>query len=934
MVKKLLSLAMALTAFFTLSAQTPLPENPNVKHGTLPNGLNYYILHNDLPKERANFYIAQKVGSTLETPQQLGLAHFLEHMAFNGTKNFPGKSMLNYLQDKGIRFGADINAYTAFDETVYNINNVPTTDVALMDSVLLALHDWSCALTLDTEEINAERGVIQEEWRMRNDAQNRMMTAMLPAIYSEYQYRQMPIGTMDVVMNFDPQVLRDYYHKWYRPDQQGIIIVGDFDSAEMEQKVKEMFSKIPMPENAAERTYPTVSDNKEPIYFEFEDPEMQYSMARLAFKSDVIPFEQRNTVEAFMQENILKELITMMLDNRLDEYSKKAECKYANAGVYFGDFMVSKTKDAFYVVAIAKDDIRSAFDDALSIVTRACKTGFTEGELQRAKDDLTAQFLKQYNERNTTKNDALAKGLIRYFIDNKPAPGADMEKQMADMILPQLNVQLMNQMASAMLTPENQVLMIAAPTKTPTGLPGKEVMLQDVNDILGREYEAYVDEVITDPLIANYLPAGKVVSTKENTAFGTTEYTLSNGMQVIVKPTDFSSDEILLNCFRNGGKEMFAGSQAANLTLISDAVENSRLGAFAPTTLSKYLAGKNVSLGFDMGNKTENFQGRCGVKDFETLLDLLYAQFTAVNPDKESYEGFVSRLRPQLEMQQKNPMFELGMRQAKAVYGNNPMTIPPTVSTLDQANYEEMLKIYNGCVSNAADYTLILVGNVDKNTLVPMLEKYVASLPGGQKSKAGKPVTPIVMAKGMVQEEFDQPMQAPSTIIMTMYNGYNLPFNVNNDVRMELVGEILSNIYTETLREEEGGSYSPYAYGSISPVTKAWSLTGVVQTNADQQARMIERGNQEVLKLLQNGAKPEQFNKVKEAALKQYEINVRTNRYWLNNLQLNARGWDMITGNRDAIEKLTLKEFNAFMKKLWDKKNRIQIIMTGVPEKK
>lgn len=362
MVRKVLSIAMFLIGVLCMSAQmpqlTPLPVNPKVKHGVLPNGMSYYIMHNEMPKERANFYIAQKVGSTLEEESQLGLAHFLEHMAFNGTTNYPGKNLLNYLQGKGIRFGADINAYTAFDETVYNINNVPTTDKPLVDSVLLALHDWSGEILLEEAEIDAERGVIQEEWRQRNNAQFRMLMSILPEIYKEYQYQQSPIGKMEVVMNFKPEVLRAYYKKWYRPDQQGIVIVGDIDADEMEKKVIDLFSKIPMPENAAERKYPTVSDNDEPIYVSFTDPELPQPRTTITFKSEKIPFEMRNTVEMYMQSSLLQSLISSLINNRLEEFSHEPSCTYAGAGVYFDDFYVSKTKDSFNIVVIPRKALR------------------------------------------------------------------------------------------------------------------------------------------------------------------------------------------------------------------------------------------------------------------------------------------------------------------------------------------------------------------------------------------------------------------------------------------------------------------------------------------------------------------------------------------------------------------------------------------------
>lgn len=934
MVKKILSMALiAMAGLFSLSAQqlTPMPENPKVKSGKLPNGMSYYILHNEEPKQRANFYIAQKVGSTLELPEQLGLAHFLEHMAFNGTKNYPGKAILNYLQSKGIRFGADINAYTSFDETVYNINNIPTTDQALMDSVLLVLHDWSCDLSLETEEINSERGVIQEEWRMRNDANTRMYTAMLPAIYDEYQYRQMPIGTMDVVMNFDPEVLRDYYHKWYRPDQQGIIVVGDFDAAEMEKKVIAMFSPIPMPENAPERTYPTVSDNKEPIYFEFSDPEMTNTIVRFVFKSEKMPFEQRNTVEGYIFNDVMPIVISTLFNNRLDEYSKDANCKYSYAGVRFDDFFVSKTKDAFYVTVLAKNDPKEAFEDAMKVVTRAAKTGFTESEVSRAKDELLALYEKAYNERDKTNSDNLAKELIRHFIDNQPAPGIEMEKQLIDQFSPMLAAPMINEMCKDLLTPENEVMVVTTPASTP--LPGKDVMLATAQNVMGAEYEAYVDEVITDPLIPKYLKAGKVKSQTENKEFGYTEMTLSNGAKVVVKPTDYASDEILLTAFRQGGKQMYPASEAANTLLLSSAYDYSRLGSFDQKTLTKYLAGKNVSLSFEQGLYISTLNGKSTVKDLETLMDLVYATFTAVGNDQANYDNELSRIRPMLAQQEKNPMFHFGEQRNKSMY-NNPAMEQPTLATLDAASYPKMLSMFQNLMSNAADFTFVFTGNIDAATLKPMLEKYIASLPSKKKPSKVTIENPINLQRGQINNDFKQSMQVPSTIIFDLYSGTNLPYTVANDVRVDAIGEILSMIFTETLREEEGGSYSPYAYSYFNPVNNMWQLIYVVQTNADVQQKMIDRAYAETVKLLKEGANAEKFNRVKEAALNQYDNKVRTNAYWDGSLVSLLRGYNTITGYREAIQNMTLEDFNAFMKTLWDGKDRIQVVMSGVPEAK
>lgn len=609
MAKKLLSLALTLICVLLANAQQPLPLNPEVRHSVLPNGLTYYILHNEQPKKRANFYIAQKVGSALETPEQYGLAHFLEHMAFNGTKHYPGDSMLRYLESKGIRFGADVNAYTDYEETVYNIDNVPTDNTVLMDSVLIALRDWSCDLLLEDAEIDAERKVIQEEWRMRNDPSFRFRSAMAPKIFSESQYQQTPIGTMDVVMNFPYKALRDYYHKWYRPDQQGIIVVGDFNADDMEKKVVEMFSDIPMPENAAPREYVRVSDNEQPLFFAFEDPELK--SARVDFqikfdkfdKFDKIPLEYQNTDVAFIN-SMMQDIIADMINTRLYEHTLDADCKYANAGVYFADMYPSKTKGIFNVAAITKDDELGGFEDAFQIVVRACRTGFTQSELDRAIDNLKSRYDKRFNERNNTNTSVLAKELINAFKDNVPAMGIEVERDFFNNFVTQIPLAAYNQTLSKIITPNNQVILIQQQKKEGKTLPSEQETLAIVNDVLKRQYEAYVDETITEPLIAQLPAKGKIVKIEKG-RFGTTEILLSNGVKVIVMPTDYKDDEILFQAFRKGGKAAYSLEDAANILMLGDAISLSNVGPFDNKTIARYLTGKNVKLDYGVGNFTD-----------------------------------------------------------------------------------------------------------------------------------------------------------------------------------------------------------------------------------------------------------------------------------------------------------------------------------------
>lgn len=910
----------------------PMPEMPGLKSGKLPNGLSYYILHNEEPKERANFYIAQKVGSTLETPTQLGLAHFLEHMAFNGTSHYPGKAMLNYLESKGIRFGNDINAYTYYDETVYNINNVNTKDMALMDSVLLAIYDWSGSILLEDAEIDAERGVIEEEWRFRNDANFRMLEAVLPVIYNEYQYQQSVIGKMDIIRNFPYSEIKEYYKKWYRPDQQGIVIVGDFDAAEMEKKVIELFSTIPMPENAAPRTYPSVSDNTKPIFAYFDDPETRFPRVDLAFKYDKIPYEARNTVMAFMQENIVEDLITEMINNRLDEYAQKPECKYLQAGAYFGDFWVSKTKGAFNVVAIGKDNAEEAINDALAIVARACKTGFTVTELERASSELLSQYEKKYNERGKTDSDIFGKILYRHFIDNKPAAGPEIDYQLIQQALPMINVQQLNEMASQLLTPENQVIVVSRPRKEGMSVITEEQFVGNIENILNAQYEAYQDEVITDPLIANLRDAGKVVSQKDGD-FGTTELILSNGVKVVVKPTDFKADEITLQAFAPGGKQSYSASEANLVLFAGDAVEASKLGNFTRTTLKKFLAGKQVGVRYDINNATNQVSGQSTVKDLETMLQMVYATFTELSADNDQFAIDMAQIKNLLASLETNPNFIFQKHESAVLHNNNPMFKVASIQDVENVDYAKELEFVKNTLSNAADFTFLFVGNVDIEALKPLLEKYVASLPGNPSNltKVEK-LTDIAIADGKIDDTWKQPMQAPAVIVKNVFTGSQLPYNIENATKVELIGSLLRAKYLETLREEEGGTYTPSAYSYMSPLTNEWVIIYKFQTNNEKAPKLIDRAYDEMIKMFNTGVTAEAFNKVKEAALSQFDNNIATNAYWSEYLSLYLRGYDDITNGRKAIETITLDDINNFMKTLYNGNNRIQITMEGVQE--
>lgn len=932
MLKRIFALATAVITLFGASAVTPLPLDPQVRTGKLPNGLTYFVKHNAVPKDRANFYIAQRVGSSLEAPDQLGLAHFLEHMAFNGTGHFPGKTMLNYLQSKGIRFGADINAMTGFDETIYYVSNVHTNDAPLVDSVLLVLRDWSCDISLLDDEIEAERGVIQEEWRGSQDVSRRMLAGFLPLAYKEYQYQQLPIGKMEIVMNFKPETLRAYYKKWYRPDLQGIIVVGDFDAEEMEKKIIAAFSDIPAQENPAPRIYPTISDNDKPIYFAFQDPEQQIAMAQIMFKSEKTPAEQRNSVESFVGDDVLPQLISSIINTRLAEYAQKPECAYAQAAVSFSDYFVAKTKGSFNVTVVAKDDIQKAVAEAMAIVARACKAGITQSELERAGQNMLSFSEKQFNERDKRQSAAVANELVEHFTNNEPVPGIEVENTLLKQIIPNIPAQAVSMAMREILTPTNEVILVAQPEKEGSKLPEESVMVDIIAGAMNAEYEAYVDETITEPLLVQEPTPGKITSVKENTTIEGSEMTLSNGVRVLVKATDFAADEVRVVAVRKGGINLFKPEQAANVQMLGDALSVSRIGNFDRPTLRKYLAGKyaSASLAIDGGSTTVS--GSSTVKDMPTLFELIYANFTALSADEQAWSAEKQKLVAALQQQDKDPMSVFRREFTKTLTNSNPLLMPATTADVEAASYPEMLKMAHELTSNAANYTFIVLGNVDAEALRPLLEKYVASLPSASKSTVPADLKNFKMATGKVNNTFKQSMQTPYTLVYEVRDG-EVAYSIQRDEMTAMAGSVLSNRFTETLREEEGGSYSPQAIATLDPFTSQWMMLGVYQTNAEVAPRLRQRSEEVTSSLLANGAREDEFIKVKEAAVKQIENHLRQNGSWMGWIVKYALGYDTFTNRLDLTKAIDLNMFNAYLKELSKSTNRLDVIMEGVQSK-
>ncbi len=938
----LLAVAFVLCASFQQAVAQqmqfpPLPVDKNVRIGQLDNGLTYYIRHNKLPENRAEFYIAQKVGSILEEPQQRGLAHFLEHMAFNGTKNFPGDDkglgVIPWCETVGIKFGTNLNAYTSIDETVYNISNAPIDRTGVLDSCLLILHDWSNYILLKDDEIDKERGVIREEWRSRNSGMLRVYTDLLPTIYQGDKYADcMPIGSIDVINNFPYKDIRDYYHKWYRPDLQGIVIVGDIDVDTVEAKLKAVFADVQKPVNPAERTYYPVTDNKEPIVAIGTDKEVDDPSIEIYFKQDATPDSEKNNV-GYLASQYMTSMISSMLNARLSELVQSANPPFTRASSYYSDFFVAKTKEAFALSASSKaDGIETALKTLLQETERARRFGFTESEYARARANYLQSLESAYNEREKTKHGSYVREYVQNFLNGEPIPGIEAEYAMMNQLAPNIPLQAMNMVMQQLVPDSNQVVIIAGPAKEGLKYPTKEEVINLLKGMKDLDLQAYVDKVSDEPLMKEAPKGGKIISEKEGDIYGSTKLVLSNGVTVYVKKTDFKADEIRMKGTSLGGKSIFPDKDALNFAVMDNVIAVGGLGNFSQVDLTKVLAGKKVSVNAGLGATTENVFGTCSPKDFETMMQLTYLTFTAPRKDAEAFESFKNRMKAQLESAQANPLSSINDSLQKAMYNNHPRVVMMKPEMVDQIDYDRILEMYNDRFKDASDFTFYFVGNIDLETAKPLIAEYLGALPAINRKETFKD-TKMSIRKGVYKNEYAKEQQTPTATIVFLYSG-KAPYTLKNDILLSFATQVLDMVYTEEVREKEGGTYGVNCFGDLQKYPKEQLLLQIVfQTDPAKKDKLAGIVVDELKKLAAEGPSDVHLQKVKEYMLKKYADNQKENGYWMNNLNdYFYYGMDMTEGYTDIVNSITAKDIQKFVSDLLKQGNEIEVTMT-VPNK-
>ena len=930
----LLLLVMAiLPSFKAVAQQQPqqLPMDKAVRYGKLPNGLTYYVRANKLPENRVNFYIAQKVGSVQENDDQQGLAHFLEHMCFNGTDNFPENALIRYCESIGVKFGENLNAYTSTDETVYNIDDVPVSD-SNIDSCLLILHDWADGLTLAPAEINKERGVIHEEWRMRNDANMRMLTRSLPKMYpgSKYAHR-MPIGLMSIVDNFKPEVLRAYYEKWYRPDLQGIIVVGDIDAAKVEAKIKEIFSPIELRPNAAKYEHYPVPDTNEPIYIIEKDKELNQNSIVFFLKHDAMPEQLRNT-DMFLVQNLLVSLSSSAMNARLGEMSQKENCPFLGASVGDGQYMISKTKDAFAISIVPKPgkDIESV-KAVMAEIERAGRFGFNATEIIRVREEFLSGIETIYNNRDKQRHNFYTQQYVRHFLEGNAIPDLETEYSIYKTVAPRVPAEMYSmvfqQLTASLDT--NFVCYACYPDKDGVVIPTEDQMKAAVNSAKSLDLKPYVDNVKNEPLVPQ-LPAKGKIAKEEAADFGYTCWTLENGARVYFKQTDFNNSQIVFNAASKGGKSLYPNKDLVNLELHDAVINSSGIGNFNAVELEKKMAGKQVSCSAGLSNLNETLGGSSTPKDLRTLFELIYLRFQKPADDPDAYKSLITALKAQLENVEKLPDAAFQDSLNATLYGHNPRARRIHKDDLVKADYEAIKRIYAERFNAAGDFDFFFTGAFNVDSLRLFTEQYIAPLKGVEKremfNKAAKPE----IVKGVVDNHFVRSMETPQASIVQFWSG-DLKYNLKNAEIVNTLGAILTQRYLKSIREDGGMAYSVGADGSAQfGGTREGYLIQIYcpvkPAKRDSALILMEQGIQDIAKA---GVTDEELSKVKQFELKNYADNQRKNTYW-QGLITNKTLWgkDVREGMEDAIKSVTSKDIQNFVKKVMlKKKNRVTISM-------
>ena len=930
LLKKMPVLILAMFSWAMVSAQSGIPSNvpmdPDVRYGKLDNGLTYYIMKNGLPEKRGEFYIVVNAGAILETPGQNGLAHFTEHMCFNGTKNFEKKAIINYLQSIGMKFGPEINAYTVTDRTVYTLTKVPLDEPANIDTSLMILYDWGCNVTMEGEEIDLERGVIREEFRTRMSGMARAQMEMQKAIYkgSKYEIHNV-IGDTNVI-NFAPwDTLRAFYKDWYRPDLEAVIVVGDFDVDQMEAKVKAMFSKMPLRKDAKERKYYDVPGHKEPVVSISKDAEAPYNVIQLMYKRPA----NWDRSEKYYRAQYINQLYALMMNARFSEITQAADPAMTYGGAMYTN--LQPKLDAYLGFAVAANDkIPVALETLLIENERVRRYGFLQTELDRAKKEMKSAIEKQYKERTKKKSASIANAIIENYLTSEPIPSDDWEYKFGNKVVEEVTLKEMNDLPKQWITEENIVIAMMGLDSESAVFPSEDDVKKMLKGIRDEKVDPYVDKVANRPLIAKEPTAGTIVEEEKDDDEGTTTWTLSNGVKVVLKATDYKEDQILFGARSLGGWSLYQEKDLVSAKLADGIATTSGIGDFDQIELEKYLSGKNIYVSPYISELEEGFSGSSTVEDFSTMLELVYLYFTNPRFEKNAFDSHIKKEKSMMENKSADPSSVFGDSISTLLSNNHPYFRPMTAASYDMAKLSRVKYIFSERFGDPSGFTFYFVGNVNDPSVKEAILKYLGGLPQVNRTETYKDLQNRIPQESK-HLAFKRDMKTPKATVFIAFPGEG-KYSFEQRLMLTAVKEYLDIRLIETLREEQGGTYGASVFSNVNHYPEPEYFLGVYfDTDPAKLDTMVAIVYDELRKLQEEGADEKSIKNIVENKLKEHQEKIKENRYWLSMLMLEDYHDD------DRLEydynkfwsSLTSKQIQKAAKKYFDVDKALQLVMSS-----
>ncbi|HDS06671.1 MAG TPA: insulinase family protein [Bacteroides sp.] len=904
----------------------PLPLDGKVRYGQLDNGLTYYIRANQEPRERASFYIIQNVGALLEEDHQDGLAHFLEHMAFNGTKHFPEKGIIHFLERHGVAFGENINAYTSQNQTVYNLSDVPVNKPGILDTCLLILHDWSHYLLLTEEEIDLERGVIKEEWRTRRNAQWRMFTASLPYLYPNSKFAERDvIGSLDVIENFEYDALRDFYHKWYRTDLQAIAMVGDFDAEEMEQKVKELFSKIPPVQDPAERPFFEIPDHEAPVYGLVTDREADQTVIRYMIRHRD-PDEGVRTVMD-LREDYIQTLFNNMMSQRIDELLQKGDPPFVVGVINYGEF--ERGYEALSVIAIPRpNEEEKGFRALLTELERVKRHGFTPGELERAKSNILTRWEKYYKERDKISNDEYVDEYVSHFLEGDAFVSVEDEFQLIQLLLPTITTADFDARLTRWIGDKNRVLVVQGPEGEDVEHLTEEASSRIIEEVALADVEPYADEALAESLISGDLVPVGVLETKELPVFNAVEWTLENGARVIFRHADYEKDQVQLHAYSEGGTSLYGDEYVPSADMLTSLVNFYGLGEFDAMGLQKMLTGKNVSVQLSLNSLNEGMDGTASPGDMETLMQLVYLYFTHPRFDQEAHQAIMARYGALVRNMGNNPQKVMGDSLSLILSDYHPRTRVLNEEFLEDVRLDMIEEVYRDRFADAGDFIFIIVGNMDREEAKVLSQKYIGAIPDEDREETWID-RKIYEPEGVVKKEIPMLLETPkANVNIVLHN--EMAYDPYHLMVMRVIEGILDLRYVESIREEEGGTYGVSIRTSLGrwPVEKA-RMQIRFDCDPGRASSLKEKVYDELITLAEEGPRGEDLSKTVENLLKTREQNKEHNAYYLNTISdyyIHGINFDDPANYEEILRTLTPADVQGVMADFYRDPNVVDVV--------